>query len=167
MATKTFKAKIRIIGINPYVLLPVAVLNLIFKQAEKDKGPIPIKGKLNGKPYTQTLVKYSGKWRLYLNMPMRLAGKCDVGDVALFSVQFDTKPRTTQMPTALKKALAANSQAKIMFDRLAPHYQKEIMRYINSLKSQESIDRNVKRAIEHLLGKARFVARNPPKNLGN
>ena len=43
-----FKATIEIIGVNPYVLLPEKVLNAIFEQAQKNKGPIPIKGKING-----------------------------------------------------------------------------------------------------------------------
>jgi hypothetical protein len=33
------------------------------------------------------------------------------------------------------------------------------MRYINSLKSEEAIERNVERAIKFLLGKKRFVGR--------
>jgi hypothetical protein len=163
MATpKPFKAEIFIIGINPYVLIPSARLNQVFMQAGKNKGPIPVRGKLNGKPFIQTLVKYSGQWRLYLNDPMRKAGQCEVGDVALVSLAFDSRPRTTPMPRQLKVALDENLEAKVVFDRLAPHYQKEIKRYLNGLKSTEAIERNVKKAIHHLLGKERFVGRNPP-----
>jgi hypothetical protein len=161
---KTFRAKIFIIGINPYVLIPTSVLNQVFEQAGKNKGPIPVRGKLNHKPYIQTLVKYSGKWRLYLNDPMRKAGRCEVGDVASVSVAFDSRPRTTPMPPKLKIALKENQEAKAIFDKLAPHYQKEIKRYIIGLKSVESIDRNVKKVIQHLLGKERFVGRNPTQS---
>ncbi len=80
---KTFSAKILKIGINPYVLVPATVLKVLFEQAGKDKGPIPIKGTLNEKPFIQHLVKYSGKWRLYLNTPMRKAAGIDVGDMAI------------------------------------------------------------------------------------
>ena len=45
------KAEIQIIGVNPYIFLPDAVLSEIFKQAGKDKGPIQIKGTINGQPY--------------------------------------------------------------------------------------------------------------------
>jgi hypothetical protein len=159
-APKTFRAKIFIIGINPYVLIPTAQLNHVFEIAGKNKGPIPVRGKLNGKPFIQTLVKYSGQWRLYLNDPMRKAGQCEVGDVASVHVTFDSRPRTTPMPPRLKAALEENKEAKSVFNKLAPHYQKEIKRYINGLKSAESIDRNVKKAIQHLLGKERFVGRN-------
>jgi len=52
---KSFSAKLFKIGINPYVLLPEFVLQLLFKQAGKDKGAIPVRGTLNGKVFTQTL----------------------------------------------------------------------------------------------------------------
>ncbi len=55
---KPFSAKVLIIGINPYVYLPEAVLSAIFKQAQRNKGPIPVRGTLNGKSFQQTLVKY-------------------------------------------------------------------------------------------------------------
>ena len=157
-----FKVKIQIIGVNPYVLLPTPLLKDIFKQSGKDKGPIPVKGKINGKPFIQTLVKYSGKWRLYLNTPMRKAGRCELGDTAEFSVSFDSKPRITEMPKLLQEALEKNKQAKSVFERLPAHYQKEVMRYINNLKSEEAVTRNVNKTIQHLLGKERFVGRNPP-----
>ncbi len=65
----SFKAKIEIIGINPFVFLPARVLKAIFIQAGKEKGPIPVRGTIDGHPYIQTLVMYSGAWRLYINGP--------------------------------------------------------------------------------------------------
>jgi hypothetical protein len=59
-----FKARLGIIGINPFVHVPKKILSDIFKSAGKEKGHIPICGNINGKPYRQTLVKYSGEWRL-------------------------------------------------------------------------------------------------------
>jgi len=40
---KSFSAKIQIIGVNPYVLLPATLLKYIFQKAGKDKGAMPIK----------------------------------------------------------------------------------------------------------------------------
>src|SRR5688572_16357599 len=92
-----FSAKIKIIGVNPYVLLPAKVLKEIFKQAGKNKGAIQVKGTLNEKPFIQNLVKYSGKWRLYLNGPMREAAGIDVGDMAHVKIQYDPSDRTVPM----------------------------------------------------------------------
>lgn len=88
-----FSAEIFIIGINPYVLPPEAVLQPVFKSAAKDKSPIPVKGTIDGHPFQQTLVKYAGKWRLYLNKPMRTACGKEVGDTAAFTLLFDKSER--------------------------------------------------------------------------
>ncbi len=80
--TFTFSTLIEIIDINPYVLLPVSVLENICKQANKTKGPIPIKGTINKHLFIQTLVKFRGEWRLYLNTPMRKGSNTKVGDTA-------------------------------------------------------------------------------------
>lgn len=155
----TFSAKIFIIGINPYVLLRAAALKEIFKQAGKDRGAIPVKGTIDGHPFLQNLVKYSGKWLLYLNTPMRKAAGKDVGDTAVFELSFDPEPRVTDMPAALQTALNKNKKAKATFEQLSPSYRKEIMRYINNLKTEESINRNVAKAINHLLGNGPFIGR--------
>ena len=54
-------------------------------------------------------------------------------------------------------------EAKKVFDSLRPSLQLEINRYFSFLKSEPTIDRNVTKAIQFLLGKGRFVARDKPK----
>jgi hypothetical protein len=157
---KVFSSKILKIGINPYVLLPADVLHELFKQAGKDKGPVPVQGTLNGNPFIQTLVKYSGKWRLYLNTPMRRAAGIDVGDMANIGIAYNPEPRTISMHPKLRRALAKNKLANSAFIKLTPSYQKEIIRYINNLKTEQSVDKNIEKAIQHLLGKQRFIGRN-------
>jgi hypothetical protein len=76
-----FTAKLEIIGINPFVFIPEEILKDIFETSGKNKSPIPVKGTVNGKEYTQNLMKYLGEWRLYINMlmlkdsPKRVGGK--------------------------------------------------------------------------------------------
>ena len=159
---KSFKSKILIIGINPYILLPSSVLKYLFQKAGKDKGAIPVQLKIDDKEFIQNLVKYNGKWRLYLNGPMRKVAGKDVGDKIDIQIDFDPRPRITPMHLKLKKAFKENKKAKDVFDKLSPSRQKEILRYINFLKSEESIDKNVQRAIAHLIGEQSFVGR---KNL--
>ena len=156
---QSFSAKILKIGINPYVLLPATVLEKLFEQARKNKGPIPVRGKLNGKDYIQTLVKYAGLWRLYLNTPMRKAAGIDVGDIANVEIEFDPVPRVISMDPQLAKELEQNKKAKAVFDKLPPYRQKEIIRYIASMKTEVSVMRNVEKIMQHLLGKARFAGR--------
>ena len=154
-----FTAKIQVIGINPYVLLPHAVLTDIFQRAGKDKGAIPVKLNIAGQDFMQHLVRYSGKWRLYLNTPMRKAAQKDVGDTIVIKIDFDPKERTTPIHPKLKLAFSKNKEAKKAFDTLNPSRQKEILRYINNLKSEETIVKNIERALAHLAGKSSFVGR--------
>lgn len=154
-----FTAEIFKIGINPYVIPPGVVLKALFQQAGKDKGPIPVMILLNKTAFRQTLVRYAGEWRLYLNNPMRLTLQKDVGDTIEVSIAFDPVPRTVAMHPKLKLALQKNKQAKSVFERLIPSYQKEIVRYISHLKTEEAVDNNVAKAIQHLLGKQRFIGR--------
>ena len=159
---QSFSAKIFKIGINPYVLLPDTVLKALFKEAGKDRGYIPVKGTINGYEFTQTLVKYSGKWRLYLNTPMRTGSSSDVGDKVSLTIEFDPSDRTVPMPQKLQLALQKNKKANTVFLQLPPSRQKEICRYINFLKTDESINRNIEKAINFLLGKERFIGRDKP-----
>ena len=154
---KSFSAKVNIIGVNPYVLLPASVLKYIFKKAGKDKGAIPVQLKIGVKDFTQNLVRYTGKWRLYLNTPMRIAANKDVGDKIEIEIDFDPKPRTIPMHPRLKKAFKENKEVKKAFDKLSPSRQKEILKYINSLKSEESVDKNIQKAIAHLTGGKPFI----------
>jgi hypothetical protein len=156
---KSFSAKIQIIRINTYVLLPSLVLKYIFQKAGKDKGAIPVQLKIGGTDFIQNLVKYSGKWRLYLNTPMRKAAGKDVGDIIDIQIDFDPKPRTTPMHPKLKKVFKENKEAKVAFNKLSPSRQKEILRYINFLKSEESVDKNIQRVISHLISSKPFIGR--------
>ncbi len=159
---KSFSAKIFIIGVNPYVLLPAGILKELFAEAGKEKGHIPVRIVVNEKSFIQTIVKYSGKWRLYLNGPMRRAAGKDVGDTIAISICYDGSDRTVPIHSKFEKALAKNKEAKAVFEKLSPSLQKEISRYLHHLKTEESIERNVQRAVNFLLGKERFIGRDKP-----
>ena len=154
-----FKATIELIGINPFVFVPDRILKQIFIQAGKETGYIPIKGTVNNKPYKQTLVKYKGAWRLYINTTMLKKSPERIGEKIELSIEFDPANRTIKPHPKLVKALKENSDAKSVFDKLPPYKKKEIVRYIANLKTAESIDRNIKRAIDFLTGNSNFIGR--------
>jgi len=158
----SFSAEIKIIGINPYVTVPEVILHSIFKDAGKDKGAIPIKGSVNGKSYLQTLMKYAGEWRLYINTTMLKNSPKRIGEKIDVTIAFDSKDRKIEMHHLLKKALDENEEAKSVFEKLSPSRQKEIVRYISHLKTEEKIKENILKAIDFLLGKGRFVGREKP-----
>ncbi|HSD05613.1 YdeI/OmpD-associated family protein [Flavobacterium sp.] len=158
----SFSAEIKIIGVNPYVTVPESILESIFKNANKNKGPIPIKGTVNDKPYIQTLMKYAGSWRLYINTMMLKNSPKRIGETIEITISFDPKDRKIEMHPLLKEALNQNETAKSVFEKLAPSRQKEIIRYISHLKTEEKIKDNVLKAINFLLGNGRFAGREKP-----
>lgn len=101
----TFEAKIKIIGINPFVFVPAKILAALFKTHGKDKGPIPIKGKINGAGYRQTLVKYRGDWRLYINTTMLKNSPERIGEPVKISIDYDPADRTIAPHPKLIEAL--------------------------------------------------------------
>lgn len=155
----SFSAPIEIIGVNPFVFLPDAVLQTLFNAAGKMKSPIPVKGFINDKPFIQNLMYYKGAWRLYINTTMLKNSPKRIGEVVMVSVAFDPDERTIPMHSKLQAALEQHTKAKAIFDSLTPSLQKEIVRYIHHLKSEDSVDWNVAKAIQFLLGEARFIGR--------
>ncbi len=157
-----FRAKLEIIVGNPFVFLPANTLKNVFQQAKKNKGAIPVRGKINGNVYQQTLMKYSGEWRLYINMKMLKNSPKRIGEIIEVEIEFDPSDRTIKLHPRFIKALAENKEAQGVFEKLSPSKQKEIVRYISNLKTEKSVNRNVIRAINFLLGKERFVGRDKP-----
>jgi hypothetical protein len=152
MTARAFKARIAIIGVNPYVLVPAAQLQAIFKAANRERSPIPIRGELNRTPFKQTLVKYQGAWRLYLNTPMRRAIGKDVGDDVSVRVFHDPEPRSEPMPPALRRVFERDQTARAGFEALVPSRQKEILRYLNAIKTDATLQRNVGIVASYLRG---------------
>lgn len=157
-----FQASLEIMVGNPFVFVPEIILEEVFQQANKNKGAIPIRGTINGKPYQQTLVKYSGDWRLYINLKMLKDSPRRIGEEIDVEIEFDPNDRTIEPHPRFTEALIGNPQAKAVFDRLSPSRQKEIIRYIANLKTEESVERNVVRAVRFLLGEGKFVGRDKP-----
>lgn len=150
------------IGINPFIFVPAKILSAIFKQAGKDKGPVPVCGTVNNLAFKQTLVKYSGEWRLYINTTMLKDSPRRIGEMLVISIAYDPEKRTVAMHPKLKIALRNNKKANQVFDKLPPSRQKEIVRYIAYLKTDDSVIRNIDKAIQFLLGKGRFAGRDKP-----
>lgn len=159
MKSYAFHAAIEIIGINPYVQVPESILTEIFTQAGKNKGHIPVAGTVNKLPYQQTLLRYSGLWRLYINTEMLKNSPKRIGETIEVTIAFDTSDRTIKPHPKFIEALKSNLEAKSKFDNLSPSIQKEMVKYISSLKTEESRNRNIERAINFLLGKSPFIGK--------
>lgn len=154
-----FTAKLEIIGINPFVFLPDKVLNEIFETSGKNKSPIPVKGTVNGKEFRQNLMKYLGEWRLYINTTMLKDSPKRIGEMLEIFVEFDQSDRTISIHPDLEKAIKENPVALQNFENLIPSRRLELVRYINNLKTEASIQRNIEKIIRHLTGETDFFGK--------
>lgn len=148
-----------IIGVNPFVFLPDDVLEMLFEQFGKRKGQIPVRGTVNDLPYRQTLVRFAGEWRLYINMIMLKDSPRRVGEILDIAIEYDPEPRTIEPPAAFLTALEANTLAKENFQHLSPSRQLEINRYLTNLKSEEAFQRNLAKIMANLSGEGTFFGR--------
>ena len=147
-----FSATVRKIDINPYVKVPGPIVRKLHQAAKKETGPIPVAGRLQGQPFSATVVKFRGMWRLYLNTAMRREARVEVGDNVIVGVRFDNTPRTVPSPGKFTVALSKNKSAQAAFQNLTASRRKEILRYLNSLKQPETLERNIAKVIQFLRG---------------
>lgn len=148
-----FSGRIFKIGINPCLVPPNAVMEQLFTDAGKRSGAIPVMGKLEDAPFTQTLVKFSGKWRLYINGQMLTDSGLKNGDMGHVQIEFDPRSRTVPLGQQLKEALAKDKTAKKAYDSLPPSRQKEINRYLTGLKTEATLQRNIVVVVDSLAGR--------------
>lgn len=148
---------------NPYV--PVSA-----RQAARlrpGRRAMPVLVTVNGKPDPPWRINLmpagDGSFYLYLHGVVRKASGTAVGDRVKVTVAFDEAYRNGplhRMPTWFRAALADHPTAKANWAKLTPSRQKEIVRYLAWLKTEEARARNLAKVLHVLGGKpGRFMAR--------
>ena len=82
-----FKASIDIKGVNPYVYVPEQILKEIYVLAGRDKCYIPVCVVIDKNNHKQTLVKYCGDWRLYINTSMLKNSPKRIGEIIDIAIE--------------------------------------------------------------------------------
>jgi hypothetical protein len=146
-----FKAKIYKVGINPCVKVPKRITDTM----KPVKGYIPVAGKIENHSFKQTLVRVKGApYRLYVNGPMLKGANVQVGQTVTFTIEQNFASRKREFPL-LKVFKEELDKHKLFqgFKELTPHRQKEILKYLNYLKTEESLARNINKVIAQLKNK--------------
>jgi uncharacterized protein YdeI (YjbR/CyaY-like superfamily) len=86
-------------------------------------------------------------------MWMRETAGVGVGDTVCITLKPDSGSREVPMPDQLHKMLKANAEAQALWDKLSPSRQREILIYLNFLKTPEAVERNVRKVMANLLAK--------------
>lgn len=159
-----FRAKMLITGVNPYVVVSAARAKAL---KPGWKRPMPVLVTVNGVPEPPWRINLmpmgDGRFYLYLAGAVRKASRTKVGDTVTIDVRFDPEYRNGPMhpmPVWFREPLEANAKAKRAWAELTPSRQKEILRYLSWLKSDDARERNVSKAIRVLSGaRERYLAR--------
>lgn len=159
MKNKSFTATLEIIGINPFVFVPEEILNMVFEKSGRNKSPIAVKGTVNGKDFKQNLMKYLGEWRLYVNLTMLKNSPKRIGETIEVVLEYDDSDRSIAIHPQLEKAIKESTVATANFENLIPSRRHELIRYINNLKTEASIQRNIDKIIRHLHGETDFFGK--------
>ncbi|MFC6635182.1 YdeI/OmpD-associated family protein [Microbulbifer taiwanensis] len=146
--SQQFSATIKKIGINPCVDLPLSV-----SQAFDMRGYIPVRGLINRESFHINLVPIGeGRHRLFLNSDIRRRAGVDVGSRIQVHLEIDQSPKQEPVPGAFAYALENSPQARLVWDQLSPSRRKEILRYLNQAKREETLKKNIDKAIHLLMG---------------
>lgn len=164
METLHFTATIEILGVNPYVLVTTEQAERLMPNWRK---PMPVFVQVNGLPDPPWRINMmpvgTGDFYLYLDGTVRKASNTKVGDVVDVIVSFDETYAPGPMHPMhdwFYTPLAQNPAALRAFEALIPSRQKELLRYLDRLKSDEARQRNVERALYVLAGnEGRFMGR--------
>jgi Bacteriocin-protection, YdeI or OmpD-Associated/Domain of unknown function (DUF1905) len=162
--TISFRAEIKIRGVNPFILVSASRANTVKRGWRK---PLPVFLRIKGKPAHAWRINMmpvgNGNFYLYLHGEIRRASGTAVGDRVLVEIDFDANYKNGPqhpMPAWFKQALARNPQAMKNWAALIPSRKKEILRYFSHLTSSEVRARNVAKALRVLSGEpGRFMAR--------
>jgi uncharacterized protein YdeI (YjbR/CyaY-like superfamily) len=84
---------------------------------------------------------------------MMKAAHLSVGDVIDVVMRIDHASREEPMPPKMKSLLAANAVATKKWNAFTPSRRKEILRYLNSAKRQETVERNLGKVMAILSGR--------------
>lgn len=142
----SFKATIYKAGINPCVDVPKRITDNMLPI----KGYIPVKGQIKNYSFRQTLVPVrNAEYRLFIKGTMLKGADAKVTETIKVAIEQDFEPRKIPMPHLLKQKLVEHN-LYIKFKRLAPSKQKEILNYLNYLKTEEALFRNIDKVIDRL-----------------
>ena len=110
----------------------------------------PVVARVNDHTWRTTVARMRGEFLVGLNRAVRLEAGVEAGDTVAVELELDTAPREVEVPEALAKALAEDSEARAAYDRLAYTHRKEFARWVDEAKREETRRRRVTQALELL-----------------
>ena len=108
----------------------------------------PVAATVNGYTWRTSAARMGGEFLVGLPREVREGAGVAAGDQVEVILELDTAPREVEVPPVLAAALAADPQAKAVFDGMAFTHRKEYARWVAEAKRDETRERRVQQAVE-------------------
>ncbi|MET0300132.1 MAG: DUF1905 domain-containing protein [Flavitalea sp.] len=144
-----FSAKLYKIGINLVVDVPLKITSRLVAT----RGLIRIRGFINEHPFHTTLMPVKEKpYILYVNIPMLKGAGVQESGRATFLIEQDNANYEVHYPMlpALDKQLKEHKLTK-NFNLLSESRKKDILKYLNNVKSVKTLNKHIGTVIQKLL----------------
>ena len=116
----------------------------------------PVVATVNGYTWRTSVARMGGESLVGLSRQVRERAGVAAGDTVDVVLLLDREPREVEVPDDLAAALAADAEAKAIFDALAFTHRKEYARWITEAKRDDTRQRRLSQAIEMIrAGKTR------------
>jgi hypothetical protein len=115
----------------------------------------PVLVTLNGHTYRSTVASRGGRYLVGVSAENREAAGVSAGETLTVDIEIDGEPREVPVPAELGAALGAHPDAKAAFQALSPSKKQQFTLPIERAKTDETRQRNVKKALDALQGSVR------------
>ncbi|REJ75270.1 MAG: DUF1905 domain-containing protein [Acidobacteria bacterium] len=173
-----FKAELLVEQINPYVVVPSRVsddlgdvfpipVRVRFSRGEEDGDQEDDLQERLGKDFEclvaiarvstdgwfrTSVVRRKGEAWLFVDKWMRKAAGSVSGDYVRIQIEFDDGDREITVPDPLKLLLKSETGLRQRWRDLSPSRKKEILTYLNMLKSDAALNKNIEQLAQDLKG---------------
>ncbi|MBZ4191606.1 YdeI/OmpD-associated family protein [Niabella beijingensis] len=127
----------------------IKIPDAIIEKLGGGKKPL-VKVTINNFTYRSAVAVMGGAYMVGVNAENREAAKIKGGDKIDVTIELDTEERTVDVPVELQKMLNKNAAAKKTFEALSNSRKKALVAPIVNAKTDETRDRNVKKAFSAL-----------------
>ena len=111
----------------------------------------PVKVTVRGHTWRTTPGVYDGVGHVVVNRSVKAATGVDAGDRVAVTMELDTEPRTVPLPADLRKALAAEPDARTAFSALSFTHRREYVEWVEEAKRPETRARRIAGTVDRVL----------------
>lgn len=159
-----FRCRIELSGVNPFVRVDARRAGELCSGWRR---PMPVLARVNGQPRPPWRINMmpvgDGSFNLFVRGKVLESSDTGVGDLVEVSLKFDRSYRggpAHPLPARFSTGLRRSPTAERAWGKLPASRQKEILRYLASLRTPTALERNVDRALRVLEGfPGRFLGR--------